>query len=54
MKRKMKSFESKFKQNLSKFQISRLENKFLIENQLKEGLMNQEITFLDARPHLSE
>ena len=50
----MKSFESKFKQNLNQYQLSRLQNKFLIENQLQEELMNQEITFLNDRPNLSD
>ena len=54
LKEKMKSFESKFRQNLSQYQISRLDNKFLIENQLKEELMNREISFLNDRPNLSD
>ena len=50
----MKSFESKFRQNLNQYQISRLDNKFLIENQIKEELMNREISFLNDRPNMSE
>ena len=50
----MKQFEKKFQQNLNQYKKARYENKFLLETQICEDLMNEEINWLNKRPNLSE